>query len=212
MPLPPEDSRTAPPPADTHPGTAPAWEADRALVGRVLRGDPEAVEEFTRRMACLPPFLASRLRSTGRPLGDDDLPDLVQDVLVIVWRRLDSFAGRSTLETWACGIGLFEMRNAARRRRRRQDRERPLAGAEEPAPERPADDGLDVEALRLALGGLPDPDADLLRLKHREGLSFPELGQRLELSTSGAKNRYYRILERLRARLGGRSGPAEDGP
>ena len=40
------------------------------------------------------------------------------------------------------------------------------------------------------------------KLKHLEGLTFVEVGERLAMSTNTAKTHYYRGLRRLRAMLG----------
>lgn len=161
-------------------------------------------------MAVLLPFLRTRNARLGHPLSDQDIPDVAQDVLVIIWRRLDSFAGRATLESWACAIASLEMMNAVRRRRRARTRERSLAAGDldSAAAEPETDEALDVERLAHVVQQLSEDDSQVLSLKHSEGLSFPALGRELGLSTSGAKNRYYRILERLRRRLG---GPSHDG-
>ncbi len=62
------------------------------------------------------------LHRLGIPEGD--LPDVLQEVLVVVHRRLDSYDGTARLTTWLYGICLRVASNHRRRLRRR--REEPL--------------------------------------------------------------------------------------
>lgn len=189
---------------DTHGKKEREWSADLALARRALAHDEGAVRELSRRLAVVPAFLRSRNEKLGEPFAADELDDLVQDVLVIAWRRMDSFAGRSRLETWVCSIGTYEMMNALRRRERRQRREQELGEHSAAAAEPREIPEASPEELQGVLSGLSVEEAGLLRLRHQEGLPFPEIAERLGLSESGAKNRYYRLLDRLRQRLSGR--------
>src|SRR5262245_35620338 len=57
------------------------------------------------------------LRRLGVP--DASVDDALQDVFVVVHRRLGEFEGRSTLRTWLFGIALGVARNYRRSARRR---------------------------------------------------------------------------------------------
>ena len=59
-------------------------------------------------------------------ISEPDLPDAMQEVLLVVHRRLASFDGRSKLTTWLYGVCLRVTSNLRRGRRRR--RETPLGG------------------------------------------------------------------------------------
>jgi len=52
-------------------------------------------------------------------VGDGALDDVVQEVFVVVHRRLDGFEGRSSLKTWLFGIALRIVRDHRRAVRRR---------------------------------------------------------------------------------------------
>jgi RNA polymerase sigma-70 factor (ECF subfamily) len=64
-------------------------------------------------------FLWKSLFRMGIP--EADLPDVLQEVLLVVHRRLDSFDGRSRLSTWLFGICLRVAATARRTRRRRRE-------------------------------------------------------------------------------------------
>lgn len=184
-----------------------AWRQDRDFVARVLAGDEVACEEFATRTATLPYFLRTKSAELGCGLSSDELSDLTQDALVVVWRRLDTFLGHSALETWACAIGYHQLMNYLRRKQRRMAREGGLEGIEVPATDDTTLAHVDPDALNHALAAISSDDAELLRLKHEEGLSFPALAERLGVTTPKVKHRYYGVLDRLRSRL--KSGQGE---
>ena len=198
---------------NSHPtgNTGPVERAERhrrdyEMVRSVLRSRPEAVLEFIDRMCCVPRFLASRNARVGRPLDQAALQDVTQDVLTIVWRKLPSFEGRSSIETWVYRICAFEFSNALRRHRRREsgvshDEELLLQ-----VPEETRGSVGDVEALREELSRLHSEEAEIIHLKHYGDLTFAEIGERLGLSDNTAKTRYYRGLRRLKDALSRREG------
>jgi RNA polymerase sigma-70 factor, ECF subfamily len=54
-------------------------------------------------------------------VADSDLPDALQEVLLVVHRRLNSFDGQSKLSTWLFGICLRVAATVRRTRRRRRE-------------------------------------------------------------------------------------------
>ena len=182
---------------------------DYEMVLSVLQRRPDAVVEFINRMGCVPRFLSSRNTRMGRPLSQAELQDVTQDVLTIVWRKLPTFEGKSSLETWVYRICAFEFSNALRRHRRREtgvshDEELLLQ-----IPEETKQPIGDVEALREELEQLHPEEAEIIRLKHYDDLTFQVIGERLGLSDNTAKTRYYRGLRRLKDAMNRRGGLAE---
>ena len=68
--------------------------ADLRLVREILAGRSDAVERFIDRMRCVPLILAKRNARRGSFLNNEDIEDLTQEVLAIVLRKLDTYAGR----------------------------------------------------------------------------------------------------------------------
>ncbi len=178
-------------------GSTTGFGADLALVRSALRGSPEAVREFTERMRCVPRMLAAKNARIGQALRPEELEDLVQDTLVSIWRRLDSFAGRASLETWAYSFCHHELAN---RLRSKQRRPQGPELREEEAPTKVAK-VLEYDHVYRAIDRLGGEEADIVRLKHFEELTFDGIGARLEISPNTAKTRYYRALGRLRELL-----------
>src|SRR5262245_35884272 len=92
---------------------------DLAVIRATLNGDRAAIEALIARLAqCVPRYLKAKNRRFGNPLDDASLCDLVQDVMVLVWRKRQDYGGRSPIEGWACGIAVFELFNRVRQVRR----------------------------------------------------------------------------------------------
>lgn len=172
--------------------------ADLALVERFLAGDREAERALGQRLSILPRILRTLNARSGRPLSEDDLLDLVQDVGVIVLRKLEAFEGRVELEGWTYGICRFEYLNAIRRLGRRP---RPVEDFELEGT--PAGETGSLVADRAAadleagLASLAPDERAVMRAKHFDDLTFEAIAVRLGCSPNTAKTRYYRGLRKL---------------
>ncbi|MFG0315838.1 MAG: RNA polymerase sigma factor [Planctomycetota bacterium JB042] len=176
----------------------PCHEDDLALARAVRAREPVALERFVHRMGCVPRMLRRQNGRLGGPLDGDDVDDLAQDVLVVIWRKLAHFEGRSTLETWVYRICRLELMNGIRRKRRRPDL---MDDAERTPDEGVAEPEDDAEAALRGLERLGPPASDVIRWKHFEALTFEEIALRLGVSPNTAKTWYYRGICRLRDRL-----------
>jgi RNA polymerase sigma-70 factor (ECF subfamily) len=174
-------------------------EDDARLIAAVLRGETAAREAFVVRMRCVARMLAVLNSQRGRPLDDEQLADLAQDALVVLWRELAEFRAIASVESWSYGIAYLEFRNACRRcaqsrMRHAQLRDEASRAVDEPSvPEEPG--WGDVEE---ALARLDAEDVAVIRLRHEEELSFDAIGTRLGLPSNTAKTRYHRGLKKLR--------------
>lgn len=187
----------------TEPNPAPDHAADLQLVRDGLRGDPEALEALARRLATTPRMVAGAARRLGLRLAPEECADVAQDVVLAVWRKLDSYEGRASLESWVVRFAFLEVRNVIRRRDR--NRTADLEHAEAVPDEKPETMGPDAYAvIRNAVDALPPPSGDVMHLRHHEQLTFAAIGQRLGIPENSAKTLYHRGLVKLRAALGGR--------
>jgi RNA polymerase sigma-70 factor (ECF subfamily) len=127
------------------------------------------------------------LRRLGVP--DASVDDALQDVFVVVHRRLGEFEGRSSLRTWLFGIALGVARNY-RRSSRRRAAEGPLAAEVDddlPAPDSRGPEGRaqDAEAVRTLYTLLDQLDEDkrtVLVLADLEEMTAPEIAATLSLN------------------------------
>jgi RNA polymerase sigma-70 factor (ECF subfamily) len=148
--------------------------------------------------------------------NEADLEDVVQDVLVQVVRKLDSFRGECEVTTWlhrvtVNAVLLHRRRNAPRLARQVQvpleqalDAGRPPRSCLGPAGGRPDQQAQDRELHRLverAIARLPDLYRDALVLSDVEGLPNAEIGEALGLSLPAVKSRLHRARLLLRDAL-----------
>jgi RNA polymerase sigma factor (sigma-70 family) len=163
-----------------------------------LAGNEAAVVEFEERVRCVPRILSALNGRRGRPLDEHDLADLVGDTVLIVLRKLDEFEARGPLEGWIYRLCYLEFLNAVRRRGRERRR------TEEWVDDAAGDSGSthhthdDVHHCLEQLGGV---EAEAIRSKHFDMLTFEEIGERLALPANTVKTRYYRGLARLADKL-----------
>ena len=178
--------------------------ADLELVRATVAGDQAAIMRLGERMLCIARFLEVRNQRAGRPLDEEELADVVQDSLTVVWKKRAGFEGRARLETRAYRISALEWMNGLRRKSKR-DRGHSHE-VEHYAEEEPAEDlsGPVEESLER----LGPPDAEVIRLKHWQDATFGEIGEALGISPSTAKFWYYRGMDKLRQWLG---SPLEEG-
>jgi RNA polymerase sigma-70 factor (ECF subfamily) len=172
-------------------------DAERVFVDRVLCREENSLDDFAQRIACVPRILAIRNAKLGRPLSEDELRDLAQDAFVVVLRRLSEYRPIAPLESWMHGICCLLLKDAVRNkaRNRRQADDFDDRTTAEPPPSNRVSDCAEIERL---LSGLGTMEAQVLRLKHLEGLTFVEVASRLRISPNTAKTLHYRALTRLR--------------
>jgi len=171
--------------------------ADLELVRRALEADARAEDELVARLGCVRRFASLVNRRCGRALAADELEDSVQETLFAVWRKLGTYEGRASLETWVYRFTYLELVGRVRRKLRGPAR------LEEVDVEVPGDPSalarsIEYERLYRSLDTLGPPSADVIRLKHLEALTFEEISERLGISTNTAKTRYYRGMKLLR--------------
>ncbi len=139
--------------------------------------------------------------------------EVLGDVLVVCWRRLDEVPSEPAESIpWAIGVARNLLANAERAQRRR-DRLTAKVIALDPPPlavldagdGEPTDDAI---AVRDALTRLRRDDAELLRLWAWDELESPQLATVLGISANAAAIRLHRAKKRLADELRKSAGPA----
>jgi RNA polymerase sigma-70 factor, ECF subfamily len=156
----------------------------------VAEPDPVRRQRFERLVGQVYEPLQRYLRRRTDPATADDV---LGDVLLVLWRRLDDVPAGEPLP-WAYGVARGCLGNA-RRGAARQERL-----VERIARERPADGDGD-DRLAEALEALPEADRELLRLWAWEQLPPREIALVLGVSANAATIRLHRAKKRLKALL-----------
>jgi RNA polymerase sigma-70 factor (ECF subfamily) len=129
-------------------------------------------------------FVWRSLRSLG--VHDASLDDAVQDVFVVVHRRLGDFEARSTIRTWVFGIAVRVSRDYRRRERRKGGLE-PLDFETAAGLPGPDEEAATAEALRqvaLILDALDDVKREVFVLAEIEELTAPEIAEALGVNVN----------------------------
>jgi RNA polymerase sigma-70 factor (ECF subfamily) len=177
-------------------GVDPAAGADRA---RAPLGIALSFEEIYR------DHFAFVWRSAKRlGVGEASLDDVVQEVFVVVHRRLTDFEGRSSLRTWLFGITLRIARDHRRSAARKQ-----VGGAVDPdavgtlsaGPSESAERAEAVRLLHALLDELDDDRREIFVMTELEQLPIPEVAQALGLNVNTAYARLRAARQAFEAAL-----------
>jgi RNA polymerase sigma-70 factor (ECF subfamily) len=139
------------------------------------------------------------LRRRADPATADDV---LGDVLLVLWRRLDDVPAEAGL-AWSYGVARRCLANALRAAARQQQLVDRLA---QPAPA-PTED----TELSEALARLPDPDREILRLWAWEQLPAREMALALGISANAASIRLHRATKKLKRQMTPRKDAAASG-
>ncbi len=167
------------------------------LVGRLRRGDPDALAEVHAT------YGAAVLGYLRRALRDGaSAEDVHQEVFLEVWRRGPSFdPARASLGTWIMMIARSRAIDHLRRRIPEPvDPAGPRAAVMQQVEDPSASPDTLIERWRLAVlvAQLPDDEARMLRMRFHEGLSQSEISDRTGIPLGTVKTHMVRGLRRLR--------------
>jgi RNA polymerase sigma-70 factor, ECF subfamily len=175
------------PPKNVH-TPASSGPSDAALVVAARAGEAWAQEALFRRYARLANGLAYRLM--GR---DEDVDDLVQDSFMHALRGLDSLTNPQAFSSW---FGSIVVRTAHKLLRRRSlmgrlGLRRGMTSDPDEVISRTASPEVHAElnAVYRVLDKLPAEARIALVLNRVEGMSVPEIAERMEISISTVKRR-----------------------
>jgi RNA polymerase sigma-70 factor (ECF subfamily) len=161
---------------------------EAALVAAVRGGDREA---FERLYGLYAPMVHGILLARV-PYGE--VGDLVQDVFLVVFRKLGSLRDDARFGPWVAMITRNRAMDFYRRSRATEELHEGLAHAERPSAE--ASEAL--EAIRA----LPEAYRETLVLRLVEGMTGPEIAERTGLQPASVRVNLHRGMKLLREKLG----------
>lgn len=164
---------------------------------------PATSEQWSRLRADLGRLLGRRLP------GPADVEDVVQEVLLRVWRRGDDLRDGERFGAWLSRIAHTAAADHLRARQRHPVSRHPPSPDSETDPETDLGDALNgreardtiASVLRPFVESLPDPYREAVALSELEGFTQAAVAERLGLSLSGVKSRVQRGREQLRLML-----------
>ena len=146
------------------------------------------------------------LRATGSAA---DAEDLLQDLFIRLIEKISGYRHQGRFESWLFRVASNLLRDWARQRQRHAQA-MALLGSREAVdrhatdrsrPERRLEQAEVVDRLQDALQKLPQPDREIVLLRHYGGLSFKELAEQFEMPIGTVLAKVHRGLKRLKGML-----------
>ena len=169
---------------------------DADLMHRWQTGDDLAFERLVVRWQ--PPVTRLLGRLVHQP---EAVADLSQEVFLRVYQARTKYAENGSFSNWLYKIALNVARDHGRRRSpvlslQGQD---PLAAGSDPHAAYVKRELVDV--VQQAVADLPQPQREVLVLRHYENMNFEQISRLLERPASTLKSRFSTALRRLRTEL-----------
>jgi RNA polymerase sigma factor (sigma-70 family) len=134
------------------------------------------------------------------PADSDTVDDVVAQVYLTAWRRLDDFLAVDKPIAWLYAVAYRTVSNRHRARRRGAGLQSRLRLVRPPAGLDPADHvvrGSALGDLNRALDQLDPVDREIVMLAAWEGLTYVEIGQITNLSVAAVRTRLFRARRSL---------------
>jgi len=130
-----------------------------------------------------------------------DADDVVQDVLIILYRKLHTYRGKASFSSWLYQIVRHKACDLIRKRRRTacQDVDQlaeVLASSEPQIPDRLHEQEFSQQVFD-SIARLSAAEQQLFYLRESEGLSFPEIARVMGEPEGTVKARHWRLKSRL---------------
>ncbi|GAA1845476.1 RNA polymerase sigma factor [Microlunatus capsulatus] len=172
---------------------------EATVVGRAQDGDLEAFELIVRR------YQGPVFRLAYRMLGDrGEAEDVVQDCLVLVWRKLPTLTDVVAFRRWVYQLATRRCLSVLRTRTRRAtdatdadalERDLPVDDADDPA--RMAQYAAQLRGLDTFLRQLPDEQRACWVLRELHDLTYTEIAFAMNLPVSTVRGRLARARQNL---------------
>jgi RNA polymerase sigma-70 factor (ECF subfamily) len=172
---------------------------DRTLAAAAALGERAAFETIVHRYG---PMLYGYVRRMVVDSAAAD--DVAQETFVAAWRQIDRYRGEASLKTWLFRICDRKIIDSRRVRYAEPIDDRLIDPVDESVNIDPAVVLSNTEflaALERALAELPVRQRACWVLREIDGLTFPEIGVTLNLSSGAARGHHHRARATLRQRM-----------
>jgi RNA polymerase sigma-70 factor, ECF subfamily len=169
---------------------------DQDLIQLIAQGNKDALAAlYSRHGLKLLSYLTLQLNDRGKA------EEVLQDVMLAVWKQAAGFRGESKVWTWMLTIARYK---AISLRRQNKPSDLPLSETI-PAQETILYENIDQQAQRAkllaALDGLPTDQQEICELVFYLGLTAHEIAQMLSIPVGTVKSRLHRAKAALRHHL-----------
>lgn len=172
------------------------------LLSRIADGSEAALQEFYESYdARIYGFALKRLNDPA------DAADVLNDVMLEVWRSAGRFEGRSKPLTWVLGIAYYKVSDILRRRGRGAlsiELDEEMADENSPVATEILSGLEDAKQVRRCLDQLSDAHRVVVHLAFFEDLSYPEIAEIADCPVGTVKTRMFyakQVLKRCLSQL-----------
>ena len=171
----------------------------RELLVRIAHGDERALERFYSQ------FQGQVYAFAMARLGDPHLSsDVLNEVMMEVWKSADRFEGRSKVRTWLFGITHHKVIDRLRKKPGQEEVEldEQLADDRHISIERTLAAVQDAQRLQHCLDELSDEHRQVIHLAFVEGLAYGDIAEIASVPTGTVKTRMFHARKLLKHCLG----------
>lgn len=169
-------------------------DSDESLFERLLAGDMAAFDRLYERYE-RPLFGFVRLR-----VGDAEAEDILHEAFMAVLRERERRSEVRSFRAWLYQVANNLCRNRSRSQKRAAAARVDVADVAEPGADAALDAHQRTERLRRAVARLPQPLAEVYRLR-AAGMSYDELATALDVPLGTVKSRMHEMVKWLREEI-----------
>jgi RNA polymerase sigma-70 factor (ECF subfamily) len=172
---------------------------DYNLVERFNGGDESAFNEIARKYQQRIYWHARRM--TGNHLDADEI---VQEVLLVMYKKLKNFKFRSSLYTWIYTITSTRSINLVRRRSVKEVFSLQDSGVDKETKSdivKDLESREEIERLEKHLQNIPAKQREVFILRAIDGLSYEEISEITGKSVGGMKSNYFHALKKITEKM-----------
>ncbi|WP_101759119.1 RNA polymerase sigma factor [Oceanicoccus sp. KOV_DT_Chl] len=178
--------------------------SDEDLLADMANGKEQAMEQFYQRYSSVVYQFALKTLHNGA-----DAAEVMNEVMLEVWRKADSFSGKSKVKTWLFSITHHKAVDAVRRKSRHDGQEEfqeethdlPVCSLQD------ASSGVeDASKVESCMNQLKNAHRQVVYLTFFEGLAYPEIANILDIPAGTVKTRMMhakKLLMNCLSRLAG---------
>lgn len=179
---------------------------DEQLLQRIAGGDQQALRQFYERFHGVVYQFSLRTLHNGA-----DAAEVLNEVMLEVWRRAGTFAGQSQVRTWLLSITRYKSIDLLRRKRPTELLDEASLEDEAAGESCPASLAIELgqqgAQVRQCLDRLKEGHRQVVYLTFFEELSYPEIAEIMAIPNGTVKTRMLhakqQLLQCLRRLLGG---------
>ena len=169
------------------------------LLGRIAVGDRGAFEDLYR--IYHPRLTRFLLNTTHRP---QLVEEVLNDTMMVVWNRSESFNGLSKVSTWIFAIAYRKALNALRRRDEPiEDQQAETRASADPGPEQQIGDRQVQEHIASAMGELSADHRAVVDLTYFHEMGYREIAEIMDCPVDTVKTRMFHARRHLKRVLTG---------